>query len=80
MACEENMYRANEAMELILQYYTDEKELTEREAETDSKSEDEEEDIGYIEPFLNKRVANFQAAYYPYQDVSIDEMKRMLEI
>ena len=27
-----------------------------------------------IKPFLNKLVANFQAAYYPYQDVSIDEM------
>ena len=27
-----------------------------------------------IEPFLNSLVANFQAAFYPYEDVSIDEM------
>ena len=27
-----------------------------------------------IKPFLNKLATNFQAAYYPYQDVSIDEM------
>ena len=27
-----------------------------------------------IEPFINKLVENFKKAYYPYQDVSIDEM------
>ena len=43
MACERNMYSANEAMELVLQSNADDKELTESEAETDSEFEDEEE-------------------------------------
>jgi len=27
-----------------------------------------------IEPFLNKLLVKFQSAFYPYEEVSIDEM------